>query len=398
VDDSTQRGIAFYPEWKIAASIFMNIKSESPLYLKLSLNLFTIALLATGLYLGRGILLPFFFSALLAMLLHPFVCFLVRYKLNRVVSILLAIILSLVLIGTVLYFLSSQIGNFLDDIPTLKKRLHELATTVKQWIQANFNIAVREQNQYLNETSEQMSEKSGGLVQQTFLTLTEIISYVIFIPVYTFLLLYHKKTIKRFFTDIFKRSEEDKIIEVLDESQTICQQYVTGMLIELVIVFSLNATGFLILGIKYPIFLALIAALLNIIPYIGMLIANIFCVLITLVSSDPSINVLWVFAILGGVQLVDNNALMPFVVGSKVKINALAIILGVVTGGALCGISGMFLAIPGLAVMKVIFERVDSLKPWAILMGDETTAELENKNPVKSAFIRARKKVRKNED
>lgn len=375
----------------------MNTKSESPLYVQFSLKLITIALLATGLYLGRGILLPFFFSALLAMLLHPLVCFLTRHKLNRVVAILLTIVLSLSLIGTVLYFLSSQIGNFLDDIPTLRERLRELAASLKQWIQANFNIAVRDQNQYLTETTEKMSEESGGLVQQTFLTLTEIISYVIFLPVYTFLLLYHKSTIKRFFTEIFKRSEEDKIIEVLEESQSICQQYVTGMLIELVIVFTLNATGFLILGIKYPIFLALVAALLNIIPYIGMLIANIFCVLIALVSSDPSINVLWVFAILGAVQFVDNNVLMPLVVGGKVKINALAIILGVVIGGALCGISGMFLAIPGLAVMKVIFERVDSLKPWAILMGDETTAELENKNPVKRAFMQARKKITKKE-
>lgn len=371
-----------------AASIFMNINSESPAYLRISLNLITIALLATALYLGKSILVPLFFSMLLAILLHPFVSFLTRKKLDRVAAILISIILSLCVIGVVIYFLSSQITLFLDDIPKLKERLAELAATAKRWIFDNFNIAIREQNQYIDKTAEKMSDDSPDLVQRTVLTLTEIVSYVIFFPVYTFLILYHKDLFKRFLIEMFTRSEKGKVTEILDESQHICQQYVTGMLIELLIVFALNSTGFLILGIKYPIFLALIAALLNIVPYIGMLIANIFCVLVTLVSSDPGINVLWVAGVLTLVQIVDNNILLPYIVGSKVRINALAIILSVVIGGSLCGIPGMFLAIPALAIMKVVFERVDSLKPWALLLGDETTAELEHKNPIKRILRR----------
>ncbi len=373
----------------------MNSKINTPVYARISLNLITIALLATALYLGRGILVPFFFSVLLATLLHPFVNFLTRKQLNRVVAILFSIVLALVVIGTLVYFLSSQIGNFLDDLPALKERLRELLTEVKKWVQSNFNIAIRDQNEYLDDTAEKMSTDSPNLVQQTFITLTGVVSYIIFLPVYTFLILYHKEMIKRFLCDIFKRSEEDKIMEVLYEGQAISQSYLIGLLIECTIVFSLNSVGFLILGIRYPIFLALISALLNLVPYIGMLIANIFCMLITLVASDGNLNVLWVCVVLTAVQLIDNNILMPFVVGSKIKINALAIILGVVTGGALCGIPGMFLAIPALAVMKVVFERVDGLKPWAILLGDETTANLERKNPIKSAFSRMRKKTKK---
>lgn len=366
----------------------MNNNGESPAYLRISLNLITITILATALYLGKTILIPLFFSMLLAILLHPVVSFLVRRRLDRIASILISIILALCVIGVVLYFLSSQVSHFLDDIPTLKERLKDLATTVKHWVYDTFNIAIRDQNQYIDKTAEQMSDDTPNLVQRTVLTLTEILSYVIFLPVYTFLILYHKDTFKRFLIEIFQRSEKGKVTEILDESQYICQQYVTGMLIELVIVFALNSTGFLILGIKYPIFLALISALLNIVPYIGMLIANLFCVLITLVSSDPSINVLWVVGILSAVQVLDNNILMPYIVGSKVRINALAIILGVVIGGALCGIPGMFLCIPGLAIMKVIFERIDSLKPWALLLGDETTAALEHKNPIKRMLKR----------
>jgi predicted PurR-regulated permease PerM len=103
-----------------------------------------------------------------------------------------------------------------------------------------------------------------------------------------------------------------------------------------------------------------------------MLVANIFCILITLMTSDSSTNALWVAAILAGVQLFDNNIGMPLIVGNNVRINALVTVFGVIVGGALCGIPGMFLAIPGLAVLKVIFDRVDNLHAWGILLGDDT--------------------------
>jgi predicted PurR-regulated permease PerM len=71
------------------------------------------------------------------------------------------------------------------------------------------------------------------------------------------------------------------------------------------------------------------------------------------------------------VEFLNSLILTPYIVGSKVQINALASIVGVFVGGALAGISGMFLSIPVMAIMKAIFDRVDNLKPWGILLGDE---------------------------
>jgi predicted PurR-regulated permease PerM len=371
----------------------MNLEESYRATVRISLSLLTLALLATGLYLGRAILVPFFCALLLAMVLNPLVGFLTRYKINRILAILLCIMLAIGIILGILYFFSTQIGSFLEDIPTLKKRLAELATTVKLWVRENFNIGIREQNRYLNETTENMTNGGQGIFQQTFLTLTELVSYVIFLPVYSFLILYHKDLILRFLTDIFKKSEEDKVVETLYEAQFMAQRYIVGIGIQTTVVFTLNCIGFLLLGIKYPVFLALMAAMLNIVPYIGMLIANILCALITLVSADPSFNVLWVVGVLTFVQIIDNNIIMPFIVGSQIKINALALILAVLVGGALCGVPGMFLAVPGLAMIKVVFERVNHLKPWAILLSDDTSVNLEHKNPLKSVFTRARKRV-----
>ncbi len=361
---------------------------------RLCFSLLSLALIAVGIYLGRNILMPLFFSIILALILSPLTNFLLAKGLHRFLAILLPVVVSLFIIGSLVYFLSYQMSFFLNDMPALEKRMDELLAMAQKWVNETFHVTFKQQQQYLDQTAEKVKESSPQLIQKTFITVKGILSYFLLFPFYTFLILYHKATIKKFLVEVFTRSEEDRVVDVLQESQSIILQYVTGLLIELTIVFSLNAGGFLIFGVPYPIFLALVAALLNIVPYIGMLIANIFCILITMVSSENLNDVFIVAAVLSVVQLVDNNVLMPLVVGNKIRINALAIIIGVMVGGALAGISGMFLAIPGIALMKVIFERVNGLKPWATLLGDETITQESEKNPIKKAINKLKNRSR----
>ncbi|RAV99124.1 AI-2E family transporter [Pseudochryseolinea flava] len=358
--------------------------TDTPFYQKLSYNLITLALLGALLYLGQGILVPLFFSILLATLLLPVTNRLQQWRVPKVISIIVSIIVTLAVVAGILYFLSSQVSNFLEDIDTIKKRLVDLLHKAQEWINATFNISERKQQEYIKETTNNLKDSGAGIVGQTVLTITESLAYVVFIPVYTFLMLFYKDLIKRFLINVFKNGSEEKVRTVLEESRTIGQQYVLGLLTDMVIVFALNTVGFLILGIKYAVFLALVGALMNLIPYIGMLIANVFCMLITMVSSENLSDVLWVAIILAVVQIIDNNLLIPMIVGNKVRINALVTIVGVVVGGALCGIAGMFLAIPGIAVMKVVFDHVDSLKPWGMLLGDEVSdKKKKGKKPIR---------------
>ncbi|MBL0745002.1 AI-2E family transporter [Chryseolinea lacunae] len=344
--------------------------STEPFYKKLSLNLITLALLGAALYLGQGILVPLFFAILLATLLLPVTNFLQRIRIPKLPAIVLSIGISLALIAGIIYLLSTQVANFLEDSAAIKERFNTLIHSLQDWINQTFHVSTRKQNQYLKDTAQNMKDSGAGIVGQTVVTITEALSYVVFLPVYTFLILFYKDLIKKFIVSVFKSTREENVSEILRESRSMGQHYILGLVTDMSIVFALNALGFLILGIKYAIFLALVAALLNLIPYIGMLIANIFCMLITLISSDNLSDVVWVAVILAAVQFIDNNFLMPMVVGNRVRINALVTIVGVVIGGTLCGVSGMFLAIPGIAVLKVIFDRVDDLKPWGMLLGD----------------------------
>lgn len=355
----------------------MDKKTGAPFYQKLSFNLISLAIISLAIFYGRDILLPFLFSVLLASLLLPVTRFLVRKKFNRPFSILIPLLTSIVIGVGILYFLSSQVINFMDDVPALKERVTEVSNSFQQWFKESTNMPIRKQNQYFQDTVKDLKEKAPELVGQTFVSLTGILVYAVLLPLYTFLILYYRSNIKLFLVSQFKNGSEVRVQEVLSESTSISQQYLTGLLIETTLVFTLNTIGFLILGIKYAVFLALLAALLNLIPYVGIIVANVICMLITLVSSENMSDALWVGAILAVVQFLDNNFGMPMIVGTKVRINALVTILGVFIGGALCGVPGMFLAIPALAFLKVVFDKVPELNPWGMILGDNNE---ENKN------------------
>ncbi len=344
---------------------------QLPFYAKLCFNLVSISILAIMLYLGQGIFVPFFFSVLLATLLLPVTNRLQRWRLPKVPAILLAIFISLAVLAGIIYFLSSQISIFLRDIDTIRERIGSLLNDFQHWINEQFNISEFRQNQYLEDTAENIKDSGPGFVGKTVGTITESLSYLVFLPVYTFLILYYKDLIRKFFIGVFSNTDPEKVGLVLFQARTIGRDYVLGLFIDMSIVFVLNSIGFLVLGIKYPIFLALVAAILNLIPYIGMLIANVFTILITIVSSENPTDAIWAAVVLAVVQFIDNNFLIPMIVGNKVRINALVTIIGVVVGGTLCGIGGMFLAIPAVATLKVIFDHVDELKPWGMLLGDD---------------------------
>jgi len=346
------------------------VVDATPFYKRLAFNLVSLSILGVILYLGQGILIPLFFAILLSVLLLPAKSFFRRMKINRIFSILIPMFFSLLVIFTIVYFLSRQVSDFLDDSDKIQERLNGLYWSLQHWVRSEFGVTITKQNQVIHDTGQKMD--AADIVGRTFVSLTSILSYVVFLPIYTFLILYYKDLIKQFLIAAFHNSYEANVREILYESRAISQRYIVGLVTDLGIVCAMYAAGFLILGIKYALFLALVAALLNLLPYIGMIIANLFCMLITLVSSETLSDVFWVAVIILVGHLIDNNFIMPRIVGSKVKINALVTLLGVLVGGAVCGVPGMFLSVPALAVLKVIFDRVDSLKPYGLLLGGET--------------------------
>jgi predicted PurR-regulated permease PerM len=344
---------------------------QLPYYIQLTVKLVMVFLIGFFVYVGQAIIIPIAFSVLLAILLLPFTNFLERHHFPKVLANLVSIIIALIFIGGIVYFLSSQISSFLRDIPSIKRNLNDHYIIIQNWIQRKIHISTESQSAMISNAAEKVKDSGSMYIGQTFLTITQSILFIILIMVYTFFILYYRHMIKNFFFALFKKAHTPKVDEVLVESKNIIQQYITGLLIEMVIVATVNSAVLLIIGIKYAIFFAVFAAILNLIPYVGLFISIGFTVLITLTTSANMNSILWVIIGMEAVHFSDANFLMPKVVGSKVKINALISIIGVLIGATLMGIAGIFLALPVIAILKIIFDRVDGLQAWGMLLGDE---------------------------
>lgn len=350
----------------------MKIYEQWPLYVKLGFQFLVIFFICFFINVAQNILIPFAFAVLLTVLLLPMVSFLESKQIGKVASILIAILIAVGFFAGIIYFLSSQIVSFIKDVPSIKQHLNQHFIDVQSWIKAKFNISFSEQNQYLYEQADKLRESGTGYIKTTFFSITEAILLLFLMPIYTFLLLYYRLHIRNFLFLVFKKEYNEDVQSVINKSKIMIRSYVVGLLIEMAIVALANSIGLVILGIKYAIFFGVLSAVLNIIPYIGMFTATLFTVLVTLTTTDNTSDILWIIIIFYGIHIIDTNFLMPRIVASRLRINALISILGVVIGGALTGVSGLFLSVPAIAFIKIICDQVESLQPWGILMGHDT--------------------------
>ncbi|GAB3248473.1 AI-2E family transporter [Larkinella harenae] len=355
----------------------MPSSSTPPFYHQLSHTLLALGLIMAALYLGQDIIVPFAMAGLLAVLLRPIEAWLIRRGVPKVIAISLVLLLAIVVIAGLTLLLSMQLANFTDDWPKLKKNVNDVYNDARRWIRREYNVSYQKQEQYLKQAQAQTLDTLQG--SGTLGIITGPLGTLLLLPIYIFLLLYYRAMLIQFVLRSFADQHMERVREVLGEIRAVIQSYVVGLVAETVCVAVLNSVGLLILGIQYAVLLGVIAAIMNLIPYIGGLVATVLAVAVTFVNHPDLTSLLGVVGVFLVVQFIDNNFLVPVIVGSKVRINALVSIVGVLLGGALAGVSGMFLSIPVIAILKVIFDRVEGLEHWGILLGDQTTEADINK-------------------
>ncbi|MBD1364172.1 AI-2E family transporter [Mucilaginibacter sp. ZT4R22] len=345
----------------------MSIKlKDQPFYVQATAVLFGLVLVVYILATLVDILVPLAFAAFLAVLLNPLANRLQRHGVPKVLSIAIAMLIAVLVVAGVFYFLSSQIVQFGDSLPMLKKKFGEITINLKDWVQSTFGVAIAKQDQMIKDAlnnSQSMLGKTVGGVLGT-------LAIVFLLPVYIFFMMLYKPLILNFLYEVFAEENSKKVSEVLSETKGAIQSYIVGLLIEMIIVATMNSVALLLLGVKYGILIGCIGAILNLIPYLGGIIAIALPVLMATVTKDGYSTQLGVIIAYIVIQFIDNNVLVPRIVSSKVQINALMSIIVVLLGNQLWGLSGMFLSIPFVAVLKIIFDRIDDLKPWGKLLGD----------------------------
>jgi AI-2 transport protein TqsA len=342
-----------------------------PFNARLTFTLLSLLLIIYILRLGHELIVPLVFAFLISIMLLPIANQLEKWRFSRGAAAITVVLLFLVFLVGIIMLLISQMGSFVDDFPQLQAQLLKSLNGLQVWVNVHFHINSHKQMDYLEQMAMGTLGSATTFLSTTLFSLSSLLIFFVFVLLYTFFLLLYRRLLVTFLLRVFRDKHQDILEDVIMQTRFIIKGYVTGLMIEMIVVAIVNCAIFWILGIKYATLLGIMAAIFNIIPYLGIFVATILCMLLTLTNSSIPITIQVGICLLL-VHFTDSNILLPRIVGSKVKINALVTILGVVAGNLIWGIPGMFLAIPIIAIMKIVFEHIEYMHPWALLLGDVT--------------------------
>ncbi|HEV7347444.1 AI-2E family transporter [Telluribacter sp.] len=350
-----------------------------PAYLKIASIL--VALLA-GVYILfvlRETLIPLAFSVLFAILLHPLCLRFERWRIPRVLAILISLLIFIVVLAGLIYLASIQIAGFADEIPRITQKAESLLEQLLTMGERYFNVSRTQQvtegkRYFLNALGE-----SRTMLLNTIVSTTGTLTTAILVPLYVFFFLLYRDFFRRFLHKAFKRVPDNRLDQILQKIYVVIRSYLAGLVLVIGIVGILNTIGLLLLGIDNAIFFGFLAAFLILIPYVGILIGSILPALMSIVTEDSPIYALGVIGVMAFVQFLEGNFITPNIVGSKVSINPLAAIVALFLGGQLWGLSGLILALPLTAITKVILDSNPSLEPYGYLLGEPEQEVAEEK-------------------
>ncbi|WP_226063424.1 AI-2E family transporter [Kaistella polysaccharea] len=342
-----------------------------PFVAKLTLVLISIILIGFLAKVGKTVLAPLFFSVLMALLFLPFANFLEkRLRFSRTISTFSSLLIMLFVLSGLVYFFSVQLSDFANDFPVLKEQVSKSFNDLQLWISRTFNLNIHSQMSYINQGLEKLLASTAIILGFTVSMFSSTMAFFIFSALFFIFILNYRRLLYNFIISIFQKEHFAKVNEGIMEIQKIIKEYISGLFIQIIIVSILAAILLSVLGVKYAILLAVLTGLLNIIPYVGIIFSALVACLISFATGGEHTLIVLIGYLV--IHAVDANLTLPLVVGSKVKINALFTFIGLLIGEELWGISGMFLSIPFLAILKIIFERVEGLQPWGRVLGEES--------------------------
>jgi len=350
----------------------MNNIVRFPFYLRLACVLLVIVMIFAILYLGKGVLFPLITAILFAILVSPVSSFLQnKLRFPNTLASIFTVTLFVIFILAVLMFISIQIGNFSQDWDIIEKNITIHFNNLQNLLKESYGIDEIQQMEYISNATSKSQSSLTGMVTNFVLSFSDTLFSLVMIPVYMFLFLLYRNHMITFLSKLIGDGDQQRLKKILHNIKNAVKGYLLGVLIQITIIATLTTIGLSIIGVQHALLLGVITGILALIPYLGSFIACFITIFASLTGSPDLSLILWILIVTIIVHVIDSNLIVPLVVSSKVKINAFASIIGIFIGGVIAGIAGMFLAIPIIAIVKVIFDNVPSLEPWGYLIGDD---------------------------
>jgi predicted PurR-regulated permease PerM len=269
-------------------------------------------------------------------------------------------------VGWLLYW---QVSGLSEDAGKIQDNLMKRLEQIRRFFSNSLGISKTKQDELIKDgqSPSSISHTISGFLSGIGSFLTDFVLFL----VYFFLLLYYRGFLKKFVLMLVPQRNEAKASAIMESCRRVAQKYLSGLAIMIVCLWVLYSIGFSIVGVRSPIFFAILCGLLEIVPFVGNLTGNVITMLMVLAQGGSFTMILGVLVTYATIQFFQTYVLEPLVVGAEVNINPLFTIAGLVLGELIWGIPGMVLAIPVMGIVKIVCDNVEELKPFGFLLGRE---------------------------
>ncbi|MGM0647014.1 MAG: AI-2E family transporter [Bacteroidota bacterium] len=334
----------------------------------LAMILFVYALIAV-----KSFLVPIAFGFLLAYLLFPVADWLERKKIPRILANLITILAGTIVLVGISLIIYQRISIIANDFPDIAREgavnLSEMVSNIGQYL----GFDKDETRTFIQKETAIILESGSRYFSTIFSATTSTAVALGLLPVYVFMFLYYRTKFMYFILKTVNRKARPKVIHILRQISTVMVRYMAGVLMVVFILTIINSFGLHLIGMRYAIALGVISALFNLIPYFGTLLGGLVPFLFALLVQGDMLMAFRVVLLFIVIQFIENNILTPNIVGGNVRISPFFIITGLFGASMVWGIPGMLLIVPFLAVLRIVFSHLDSMRPYAYLIGDEGT-------------------------
>lgn len=326
-----------------------------------------VILLLTALYFGGSFLVSITFAVFFAFLLLPVSQWFERIGINKGLASLFAVLLLVAAFTAIGYLLSWQLTRMTNNMDEIKENFSKKSEQIGVYINKTFGISSSEQKQF----AQQQTSSVARNVSSAVASIGTILTKTIIVLVYTFLFIYYRSHFRKFVMQLIQRDKQREAMEVIDSAGKVTQRYITGLFAMIFCLWIMYGIGFSIIGVKNAVFFAILCGLLELIPYVGNLTGNAITILGIIIQGGSNVMIIEELAVYAIVQFIQTYLLAPLIVGKVVRINPIATIVGLVGGEIVWGVPGMVLVIPMIGIIKIIFDHIESLKPFGFLLGEE---------------------------
>jgi predicted PurR-regulated permease PerM len=329
-------------------------------------KLTVVFLVISTLILAKAFLMPLVIGGILATLFLPFSNWLERHKISRGLAATFSLLALILAFGILISLLTWKISSLLDDFDVLKQKATESLGEAQAFVFDRWGISLKKQSEIFQNEQPSLS----SLMQMTVGSLKSLFTNLVLVLAYFFFLLYARTHLKQFFLKLTKDDQKIELEKILKRTTQVSQQYLLGLSKMIFLLWIMYSIGFGILGVKNPIFFAILCGLLEIVPFIGNITGTTLTVLVSAIHGGNFTMLFGIVITYGIVQFVQGWVLEPLILGAQVKINPLFTIIALVVGDLIWDISGILLALPITAMIKIVCDHVEPLKPYGFLIGD----------------------------